>query len=132
MFLLVSLPRDNLENCRRSIAAQTIVTIIILLHVLCRLGYRHYVPNLSLLLSIVSKDSPLNLFCCTCQVKSKVVEGYRLPHPQGCPEELYKVMLRCWAQRPTDRPHFTEVLQGCIQPLQAKAARYRTHTQQRR
>ena len=56
-------------------------------------------------------------------MRLKVLEGYRLPHPQGCPEELYKVMLRCWAQRPTDRPHFTEVLQGCIQPLQAKAAR---------
>ncbi len=56
-------------------------------------------------------------------VKSKVAEGYRLPLPQGCPEELYKLMLRCWAQRPTDRPHFSEVLKDGVEPLQAKAER---------
>ncbi len=57
-------------------------------------------------------------------VRSKVAEGYRLPLPQGCPEELYKLMLRCWAQRPTDRPHFSEVLKDGVEPLQTKAAKY--------
>ena len=58
------------------------------------------------------------------QVKVKVAEGYRLPHPQGCPEELYKLMLKCWAQRPTDRPHFSDILNGHIETLQTKAAKW--------
>ncbi len=50
---------------------------------------------------------------------SQVLGGYRLPQPQGCLDDLYSVMMKCWAQRPTDRPHFKDVLNGLICPLEA-------------
>ena len=38
----------------------------------------------------------------------KVMEGYRLPHPLGCPMEVYSVMRQCW-QGAGDRPGFAEL-----------------------
>ena len=35
--------------------------------------------------------------------------GYRMPAPEGTPEEMYKLMLRCWQYEPEDRPHFPEI-----------------------
>ncbi|XP_070782315.1 tyrosine-protein kinase Blk isoform X2 [Enoplosus armatus] len=32
--------------------------------------------------------------------------SYRMPCPDGCPEELYDMMMMCWRQRPEDRPTF--------------------------
>ena len=54
------------------------------------------------------------------QVQSKVEEGFRLPQPQGCPEDLYHLMQLCWARRPTDRPHFSEILRTHLDPLAAR------------
>ena len=51
---------------------------------------------------------------------SKVVDGYRLTQPQGCPDELYSLMVKCWAQRPTDRPHFPSIIKHHLDPLEAK------------
>ncbi|XP_018599096.1 tyrosine-protein kinase Blk [Scleropages formosus] len=31
---------------------------------------------------------------------------YRMPCPEHCPAELYEVMLKCWQERPEDRPTF--------------------------
>ena len=28
--------------------------------------------------------------------REKVMEGYRLEKPQTCPENVYKLLLRCW------------------------------------
>jgi len=35
--------------------------------------------------------------------------GYRMPAPEGTPDEMYKLMLRCWQYEPEDRPHFPEI-----------------------
>ena len=35
--------------------------------------------------------------------------GYRMPSPDGAPEEMYQLMLRCWQYEPEDRPHFNEI-----------------------
>ena len=36
-------------------------------------------------------------------------QGYRMPAPEGIPEEMYQLMLRCWQYDPEDRPHFPEI-----------------------
>ncbi|XP_029471577.1 activated CDC42 kinase 1 isoform X2 [Rhinatrema bivittatum] len=33
-------------------------------------------------------------------------EGERLPRPEDCPQDIYNVMLQCWAHNPQDRPTF--------------------------
>ena len=33
----------------------------------------------------------------------------KLPHPEGCPSRLAKLMQRCWAPSPKDRPSFSEL-----------------------
>ncbi|XP_075928957.1 activated CDC42 kinase 1 isoform X2 [Petromyzon marinus] len=33
-------------------------------------------------------------------------EGERLPKPEDCPQDIYNVLLQCWAHRPGDRPTF--------------------------
>uniref|UniRef100_A0AAQ5YBC9 Tyrosine-protein kinase n=1 Tax=Amphiprion ocellaris TaxID=80972 RepID=A0AAQ5YBC9_AMPOC len=38
---------------------------------------------------------------------------YRMPCPDGCPQELYDVMMMCWRQKPEDRPTF-EFLQNLL------------------
>uniref|UniRef100_A0A8C2H6X4 Tyrosine-protein kinase n=1 Tax=Cyprinus carpio TaxID=7962 RepID=A0A8C2H6X4_CYPCA len=34
---------------------------------------------------------------------------YRMPCPDGCPEELYDIMLKCWKERPENRPTFDHI-----------------------
>ncbi|XP_032003588.1 activated CDC42 kinase 1-like isoform X3 [Hylobates moloch] len=31
-------------------------------------------------------------------------EGERLPRPEDCPQDIYNVMVQCWAHKPEDRP----------------------------
>ncbi|XP_030626619.1 tyrosine-protein kinase Blk [Chanos chanos] len=38
---------------------------------------------------------------------------YRMPCPDGCPEELYEIMMKCWREKPEDRPTF-EFLQDML------------------
>ena len=42
-------------------------------------------------------------------VATKVINGVRLPHEEGIPQEVYAVMQHCWAVLPKDRPLFAEL-----------------------
>lgn len=39
--------------------------------------------------------------------------SYRMPRPEGCPAELYEVMMMCWKEKPEERPTF-EFLQNTL------------------
>ncbi|XP_058473061.1 tyrosine-protein kinase Fer isoform X2 [Solea solea] len=43
------------------------------------------------------------------QAREQVEKGYRMACPQRCPEEVYKVMQRCWQYNPEERPKFSEL-----------------------
>ncbi|XP_075788155.1 tyrosine-protein kinase Fer isoform X1 [Pelodiscus sinensis] len=43
------------------------------------------------------------------QAREQVEKGYRMPAPQKCPEEIYKIMQRCWDYKPENRPKFSEI-----------------------
>ncbi|XP_075720349.1 tyrosine-protein kinase FRK [Rhinoderma darwinii] len=44
------------------------------------------------------------------QALEKLEQGYRMPKPFNCPEDLYNIMLECWNANPDNRPTF-ETLQ---------------------
>ncbi|XP_034269217.1 tyrosine-protein kinase Lck isoform X2 [Pantherophis guttatus] len=48
------------------------------------------------------------------EVIQNLEKGYRMPHPDNCPEELYKLMLQCWRDNPKQRPTF-EFLKGVLE-----------------
>lgn len=47
-------------------------------------------------------------------VLERVSAGYRMPRPNGrnfdCPQKMYEIMVKCWAQVPADRPTFAYLL----------------------
>lgn len=43
------------------------------------------------------------------QAREQVEKGYRMSAPQKCPEEVFKIMQRCWEYKPENRPKFVEV-----------------------
>ncbi|XP_008203475.1 tyrosine-protein kinase Fer isoform X2 [Nasonia vitripennis] len=43
------------------------------------------------------------------QAREKIDGGYRMPAPEGTPEEIYRLMLRCWEYEPEKRPHFDQI-----------------------
>ncbi|CAB0038186.1 unnamed protein product [Trichogramma brassicae] len=40
------------------------------------------------------------------QAREKIDTGYRMPPPDGTPDDIYKLMLQCWEYEPEKRPHF--------------------------
>lgn len=44
-------------------------------------------------------------------VLEKLVAGYRMPRPEGCPAEIYKLMRECWSFEADQRPTFKEIKQ---------------------
>ncbi|KAM4043239.1 tyrosine-protein kinase FRK isoform 2-T2 [Anomaloglossus baeobatrachus] len=44
------------------------------------------------------------------QAVEKLEQGYRMPKPFNCPQDLYNIMLECWNANPENRPTF-ETLQ---------------------
>merc|ERR1712141_363831 len=43
------------------------------------------------------------------RARELIDSGYRMPAPDGTPDEMYQLMLRCWQYEPEDRPHFAEI-----------------------
>jgi len=39
-------------------------------------------------------------------VMKSILDGEKLEQPEGCPDEVYAIMLKCWAMEPNDRPTF--------------------------
>nr|CAD7263391.1 unnamed protein product [Timema shepardi] len=37
------------------------------------------------------------------------INGHRMPAPDGTPDEMYRLMLRCWEYEPEKRPHFEQI-----------------------
>ena len=48
---------------------------------------------------------------------AKVMKGYRLPAPDTCPEEVYKLMLQCWSVNPDERPNFKSIHETLLNVL---------------
>ncbi|XP_067015330.2 tyrosine-protein kinase Fer isoform X2 [Anabrus simplex] len=43
------------------------------------------------------------------KAREKIDAGYRMPAPEGTPDEMYRLMLRCWEYDPDNRPHFDQI-----------------------
>ncbi|KAM3966985.1 tyrosine-protein kinase Fer isoform 3-T3 [Aphomia sociella] len=43
------------------------------------------------------------------RAREKIDTGYRMPAPEGCTEDVYALMLRCWEYEPEKRPHFHQI-----------------------
>ncbi|KAG7213771.1 hypothetical protein KM043_002993 [Ampulex compressa] len=43
------------------------------------------------------------------QAREKIDAGYRMPAPDNTPDEIYRLMLRCWEYEPEKRPHFHQI-----------------------
>jgi len=43
------------------------------------------------------------------RARELIDSGYRMPAPDGTPDEVYQLMLRCWQYDPDERPHFAEL-----------------------
>ncbi|KAL0831943.1 hypothetical protein ABMA28_001454 [Loxostege sticticalis] len=43
------------------------------------------------------------------RAREKIDAGYRMPAPEGCAEDVYALMLRCWEYEPDKRPHFHQI-----------------------
>ncbi|XP_070542318.1 uncharacterized protein [Ptychodera flava] len=51
------------------------------------------------------------------KVVNAVKEGYRMARPDDCPQSMYQIMTRCWAENPEERPTFTDLIQDFNQLL---------------
>ncbi|XP_060523708.1 tyrosine-protein kinase Fer isoform X2 [Cylas formicarius] len=43
------------------------------------------------------------------KARLKIDEGYRMPAPENTPDEMYRLMLRCWEYKPENRPNFEQI-----------------------
>uniref|UniRef100_A0A8C7YCD0 Tyrosine-protein kinase n=1 Tax=Oryzias sinensis TaxID=183150 RepID=A0A8C7YCD0_9TELE len=62
-------------------------------------------PNIVKLIGVCTQRQPI-------YIVMELVPGgwsYRMACPQRCPDEVYKVMQRCWQYNPEDRPKFSEL-----------------------
>ncbi|XP_022097192.1 tyrosine-protein kinase receptor Tie-1-like [Acanthaster planci] len=40
-----------------------------------------------------------------------LLDGYRMPKPENCADDIYDVMLSCWQEEPSNRPSFGKLVQ---------------------
>ena len=38
-----------------------------------------------------------------------VEKGYRMDSPDGCPDQVYRIMRNCWDKEPDGRPTFDDI-----------------------
>ncbi|XP_045693842.1 tyrosine-protein kinase Fer [Phyllostomus hastatus] len=43
------------------------------------------------------------------QAREQVERGYRMSAPQHCPEDIFKLMMKCWDYKPENRPKFSDL-----------------------
>ncbi|XP_017777355.1 PREDICTED: tyrosine-protein kinase Fer isoform X2 [Nicrophorus vespilloides] len=43
------------------------------------------------------------------KAREKIDSGYRMPAPENTPDEMYRLMLRCWDYQPENRPNFEQI-----------------------
>ncbi|KAL1453201.1 hypothetical protein WDU94_007366 [Cyamophila willieti] len=43
------------------------------------------------------------------KAREQIDSGYRMPPPDDTPEEMYRLMLKCWEYAPENRPHFDQI-----------------------
>ncbi|XP_048522923.1 tyrosine-protein kinase Fer isoform X2 [Dendroctonus ponderosae] len=43
------------------------------------------------------------------KAREKIDSGYRMPAPENTPDEMYRLMLRCWEYKPETRPNFEQI-----------------------
>ncbi|XP_072041375.1 tyrosine kinase receptor Cad96Ca-like [Amphiura filiformis] len=43
-------------------------------------------------------------------ISSEIQQGYRMPRPEHCVQQLYDIMSACWASNPHERPTFAEII----------------------
>ncbi|XP_038066673.1 tyrosine-protein kinase receptor Tie-1-like [Patiria miniata] len=50
----------------------------------------------------------------------RLLEGYRMPKPDNCADEIYNLMLKCWHEVPSERPTF-KVLCQALETMNSKS-----------
>ncbi|XP_037027004.1 tyrosine-protein kinase Fer isoform X3 [Bradysia coprophila] len=43
------------------------------------------------------------------RARERIDSGYRMPAPDNTPQEMHRLMLKCWSYEPEARPHFEEI-----------------------
>lgn len=43
------------------------------------------------------------------KAREQIDSGYRMPPPDDTPDEMYRLMLKCWEYAPENRPHFEQI-----------------------
>jgi serine/threonine protein kinase len=46
------------------------------------------------------------------ETAENVLSGYRLSCPEGCPENIFNLIRRCWDEDQAKRPTFTEIVEN--------------------